>query len=141
MKMRMETYEMDNIGNKRIAIFGDPVTVMVSGRVHETPIQVLDRIEVSNINLNKRIDRLERDASSGKSLGDETGDQEAFTPTDERAEDAMVNRIIGLASSDPALKRKTLDKIEAESMSREEAQQDLLEDAMIDRILKRGGKK
>ncbi|NLD36397.1 MAG: hypothetical protein GX654_05945 [Desulfatiglans sp.] len=97
----------------------------------------IDRLSEGSISLGKRITRLEGQDNAAHV---EMANQEASMPFDERAEDKMVDQILALGNSDPLIKRKAIGKIEAEGMTREEAREDLLEDALVDRILKRGGK-
>ncbi|NLD35771.1 MAG: hypothetical protein GX654_02785 [Desulfatiglans sp.] len=139
--METMSYDCEN-GLRMIAVYGNDREIRSSMQassvrhvVTETPMQVLDRIEASNINLNKRLDRLEAQGNAALVETDEV--QPEISSIDE---DVLVNRVIGLASSDPVTKRKTLNEIETEGMSREEARESLEEDLLVDRILKRGGK-
>lgn len=97
----------------------------------------IDRLSEGSISLGKRITRLEGQDNAAHV---EMANQEASMPFDEKAEDDMVSKIIALGSSDPVVKRKAIAAIETENMTPAQAKEDLIEDAMIDRILKRGGK-
>lgn len=117
------------------------VSISAASRTLEaTPEERLDHLGKSNISLSERLSQLERVTPSTTSQEPESEVQEAFTLVDERAENIMVDRIICLGSSNPAIKRKALDAIETEKMTKEEARESLREDALVDRILKRGGK-
>ncbi|NLD38013.1 MAG: hypothetical protein GX654_14190 [Desulfatiglans sp.] len=117
-----------------------PSRVSAASRTNEsTPEERIAKLGKSNISLSERLSRLERDTpATSEDDTDMVEADQASMP--ELSEDAMVNRIIGLGSSDPVEKRKALNAIEAEGMTKEEAREDLLEDALVDRILKRGGK-
>jgi len=143
--METQVFDFGN-GYKQISVFGETAmgssTGMVSNRrvsaSQEAPEERINRVSEGSISLDKRIARLE---GQGNATESESMVQETSMPFDERAEDIMVDRIIGLSSSDPVTKRRTLEKIEAEGMTKEEARESLEEDALVDNILAISGQK